>query len=313
MADQPVDVIHADQTSMAQYAQFALAWAPKDTSRPSMVLDAHNALFRVFEQLAVEERQPLKQALLRHEARALERYEQRIYVAFDHVVFVNDEDRMRLGRALLPERRTTTIPICIDPRERPLVACNPEQRTVTHLGTMFWPPNVDGVLWFARQVWPLVLQRAPDARLVVMGKRPPASVQALPANCPSIEVLGYVPDPKPYLQETAAFIVPLWAGAGMRVKIIDAWCWGLPIVSTTLGAEGIAVRDGEDILIADEPAAFANAIMRLLTDPTLRARLRENGRAKVMERYDWRHVYQEWDGVYGAVQGQQWAEPKRYM
>jgi polysaccharide biosynthesis protein PslH len=299
MADQQFDVIHADQTSMVQYAQFALSCA-KGTSRPNMVLDAHNALFRVFEQLAEEERQPLKQMLLRREARALERYEERVYASFDHVVFVNDQDRVRLGHEFLAEH-CTTIPICIDPRENSLVMPNPEQRTVTHLGTMFWPPNVDGVRWFAQQVWPLVLQKASDARLVVIGKRPPESVQMLSANCPSIEVLGYVPDPEPYLQETAAFIVPLRAGAGMRVKIIDAWCWGLPIVSTTLGAEGIAVRDGEDILIADEPAAFAEAVVRLLTDPALRTRLRENGRAGVTECYDWRHVYQQWDNVYDAL------------
>ncbi len=300
LAEHSFDVIHADQTSMAQYGQYALTCVPQQMPRPKTLLDAHNALFRVFEHLATEERNALKRSLYLGEARALEKYEQRVYDQFDQVVFVSGEDRSSLGRALADER-TMTIPICIDPSDSPLVDLAPEPRLVTHMGTMFWPPNVDAVLWFAQAVWPLVTARVSDARFVVVGKRPPASVQALADADPSIEVLGYVEDPNPILQETAAFVVPLRAGAGMRVKIIDAWCWGVPIVSTTIGAESITVRDGEDILIADEPEPMAQSIVRLLGDPTLRTALRETGRAGVMERYDWRRVYRQWDSAYNML------------
>ena len=142
---------------------------------------------------------------------------------------------------------------------------------------MFWPPNVAGVLWFAREVLPLIWARLPEARFVIVGKNPPEEVQSLSAD-PRIQVAGYVADPLPYLQAADAFVVPLFSGGGMHVKILDAWLWGLPIVSTPLGAEGIDLRDGENILLAADPASFAEATVRLLTDPTLNHRLRTQAR-----------------------------------
>ena len=194
--------------------------------------------------------------------------------------------------------KITVIPICVDPEQ---VAVVPRQSdgppTILHLGTMFWPPNVAGVLWFASEVLPLVHAAVPEARFVVVGKNPPAEVQAL-ASDPRIEVTGYAPDATPYLAAADAFVVPLHAGGGMRVKILDAWLWGLPIVSTPIGAEGIDLRDGENILIADGEAAFAAATVRLLTDPALNARVRSAGRAWVEATYAWQTVYRRVDEVY---------------
>jgi glycosyltransferase involved in cell wall biosynthesis len=113
--------------------------------------------------------------------------------------------------------------------------------------------------------------------------------------------MGYVADPRPYLEETAVFIVPLLAGGGMRVKIVDAWIWGLPVVSTTVGAEGIEIRPGENILIADTSAAFAEATVRLLQSPEEGQRLAQAGRQWVEQHYNWRTVYQLWDQVYAGL------------
>jgi polysaccharide biosynthesis protein PslH len=168
---------------------------------------------------------------------------------------------------------------------------------------MFWPPNVEGVLWFAREVLPLVRREAPDTRFVVVGKNPPSSVRDLASGIEGVEVTGYVPDPRPYLAQTAAFVVPLHAAGGMRVKIVDAWCWGVPIVSTTIGAEGILVQDGRNVLLADSPQDFAHAVARLLAEPGLGARLSENGRQWVEQHYDWRNRYREWDSLYGQNEG----------
>jgi glycosyltransferase involved in cell wall biosynthesis len=113
-----------------------------------------------------------------------------------------------------------------------------------------------------------------------------------------VEVTGYVADPTPYLTEADVFVVPLHAGGGMRVKILDAWLWGIPIVSTPIGAEGIEVREGENILIADGAPAFAAATLRLLTDEALNRRLRTAGRSWVEARYAWQTVYSRVDQVY---------------
>lgn len=166
---------------------------------------------------------------------------------------------------------------------------------------MFWPPNVEGVLWFAREVWPRVVDRVGDVRFVVIGKDPPQEVRDLPARVRSVDVTGYVADPRPFLEETAVFIVPLRAGGGMRVKIVDAWCWGVPVVSTSIGAEGIEVEDGRNILIADGPEALAGAVVRVLQDPSLGESLRTAARRHVEHRYNWRRTYPAWDAVYADL------------
>jgi glycosyltransferase involved in cell wall biosynthesis len=111
-------------------------------------------------------------------------------------------------------------------------------------------------------------------------------------------VAGYVADLDRYLGETAAFVVPLQSGAGMRVKILDAWCRALPVVSTSIGAEGIRTSHGDNVLLCDSEAAFADDLIRVLRDPVLARRLADNGRATVEAEYDWRNTYLAWDAVY---------------
>lgn len=296
------DAIHADQTSMAQYGLYARRVAPAP-QRPKTVFDVHNALHRVYAQMLADETSPIRRLYIIRERAALERYERRLWPRFDAAVFVTDQDRAALGAPLQERRGLATIPICAAPEDRPLVTPSDDPKLVLHLGTMFWPPNVQGVLWFVRQVWPRVVAAVPDARLAIVGRRPPAQVQALDAD-PTINVLGYVEDPTPYLEQTAAFIVPLHAGAGMRVKILDGWSWGVPIVTTRLGAEGIDITDGADALVADDPMAFAEAVIRLLREPALRQQLRDNGRAKATTAYNWQVRYADWDRLYAEVLGE---------
>jgi glycosyltransferase involved in cell wall biosynthesis len=192
------------------------------------------------------------------------------------------------------------IPICIDTEVQPPLVRRPQGRRVTFLGGLHYPPNAQGIVWFAQNIFPKVLAAAPDAVLTVIGKQPPSELldgSIPPAN---LEVTGYIDDPKPYLADTGAFVVPLLAGGGMRVKILDAWCWGLPIVSTTIGAEGIAATPGEDILLADEPDGFARQVVRLLGDQELNARIAAGGRRSAEEKYEWRNVYKAWDAVYAV-------------
>jgi glycosyltransferase involved in cell wall biosynthesis len=299
VSEQRLDVVHADQTSMAQYGLYARDVAPA-AHRPRAVFDVHNALYRIYAQMAQDETRPLWRTFYRRETRALRRYEQRLWSQFDAAVFVSEYDRAAVGAPLEDRPGLTTIPICAAPADKALVPKTDRPRTVLHLGTMFWPPNVQGMLWFAREVWPIVAAQEPEARLVIIGRRPPAEVEALGRD-PRIEVTGYVEDPTSYLADTAAFLVPLHAGAGMRVKIMDAWSWGTPVVTTTLGAEGIDVHDGDDALVADDAPGYAAAVLRLLREPALRQRLRENGHRQAQTAYNWEMRYAEWDRVYRAV------------
>jgi glycosyltransferase involved in cell wall biosynthesis len=290
---------------MAQYALLARSEVSRQTK---MILDVHNALYRIPRQLCASEPRLWRRWLLRREAQALERYEKEVYGRFDQLVFVTDVDRSALGLAEpaaagrgLQQARLTTIPICVDTEEHGPLRRKPSPGSVVHLGTMLWPPNVEGVLWFARKVWPLVAEQVPRARYTVIGKEPPAKIRSLADVWPNVHVTGYVEHPTPYLEDAAVFIVPLLSGGGMRVKILEAWRLGLPVVSTSIGAEGIDAHDGEHLLLADGAEAFAQAVVRLLNDPMVGSHLGSRGRSWVEKKYDWRQVYTLWDDVYNAV------------
>lgn len=297
------DAIHADQLWMAQFALRGNVVAPATISsnRRRLVLDNHNACYQIFERLAHREENLMKRWLWRREANLLRKYEAYACSQFDRVVTVTREDRIlleELSRQVTDTKPVfTTIPICVDTHTIDPVKPMGDGQNVLHLGTMFWPPNVEGVLWFVRQVWPLVVDANPGASLSIVGKNPPKEIQAF--NSPgSIEVPGYVADPQPWLERAGVFIVPLLSAGGMRVKIVDAWRWGLPVVSTMIGAEGMLYKDGENILIADSAEDFAAAILRIMHDPVLAQRLREKGRHWVEQHYDWQAVYPAWSEVF---------------
>ncbi len=302
------DVIHADQLSMAGYGQLAArASAPH---RPWTLLDEHNAIYVLTKRMADTEPSLPRRLLMNREARAFARYEARMVKAYDALLTVIPEDQERLLELFPSEarealaRKFTVIPICVDVDQvEPMIGQKGHPPTILHLGTMFWPPNINGVLWFAREVLPLIHAQLPDARFFVIGKNPPREVKALAVD-PRIQVTGYVTDLIPYLMETDAFVVPLDAGGGMRVKILDAWRTGLPVVSTPIGAEGIMVRDGENILLAADAPAFAEATIQLLTDGALNQRLRTNARAWVEAHYSWQSVYARVDDVYERLLGE---------
>jgi glycosyltransferase involved in cell wall biosynthesis len=161
---------------------------------------------------------------------------------------------------------------------------------------MHWPPNADGVTWFAEEVLPLIIKALPNARFTAVGKQPPRRTGA--ASPAGLNLPGYVKELQPFWERSAAFVVPLRAAGGMRVKILDAWARGLPVISTTIGAEGLAWVEGENLLIADTAADFAAAVTRVLTLPDLAARLAQGGRATVEQHYDWRTAYAAWDAIY---------------
>jgi polysaccharide biosynthesis protein PslH len=295
---QHFDAIHADQLWMAPYALWARHQA--NGSHPRLMLDQHNAVYMIPQRMAQGETNPLKRLVLKLEANKLVDYEVATCRCFDHVAWVTREDYV----AVQSHSRGVTvpnsgvIPICGDPGAQPMIVRQPTARRVTFVGGLHYPPNAQGILWFAEHCFPQVLAQAPDAILTVIGKQPPPELHTLGIPAQNLEVTGYVDDPRPYLTETAAYIVPLLAGGGMRVKIVDGWTWGMPIVSTTVGAEGITVRHGETMMIADTPQEFAQATSLLLHNRAKADHLAQAGRQWVTEKYNWAQAYQQWDHIY---------------
>ena len=294
------DIVHADQLWMAVHASRVEA--------PLRVLDLHNATWLVFRRLAEHEPRAWRRWLLRREARAVARAEATVADRFDRLLFVSEEDRDAV-RSLADgeeesarvDKRSIVVPICVDSGSVVPVDVRTNAHRVTFLGTMYWPPNAEGALWFADHVLPRVFERVPDAVFTVVGKRPPPDVRRLANRFGArVEVLGYVEDLGPLLAETAAFVVPLRSGGGMRVKILDAWAWGLAVVSTTIGAEGIEFRPNVDLELADDPEVMADAVVGLLSNPQRRARLAAAGRAAVEERYDAVRVYEALSDIFAT-------------
>lgn len=295
------DAIHADQLWMAPYALWAGQHARK--APPQLLLDQHNAVYRIPQRMAQATTNPVQRILLTLEACKVARYERTICRQFDHVTWVTAEDYQAVAEldpaAIQPLPLSAIIPICVDPVAEPPIQRQPAPRRVTFIGGLHYPPNAQGICWFAQQVLPLVRQAVPDAILTVIGKQPPVQLQRLGIPAQNLAILGFVADLQPYLAESAALIVPLHAAGGMRVKILDGWRWGVPLVSTTVGAEGLHYQAGQNILIADTPAAFAHALIGLLQQPVIGMQLAGAGRAWVTDHYNWQTTYQAWNQIYG--------------
>jgi polysaccharide biosynthesis protein PslH len=304
------DVIHADQLWMAPYALMARADALKNGYSPWTILDQHNAVFMIPKRMADSSQNILKIVWLRYEAKLMADYEKKTCQKFNKVVWVTQEDRNAVNSLMITpgnkmlkdhdkaedlKENSVVIPICFDPDCTPYKKITPEMQDILFLGGMHWPPNKDGVLWFAKAILPLIHKSLPSARFIAVGKQPPDILKKLGEN---VIAPGYVPNTDKYFSSSRVFIVPLLAGGGMRVKILDAWARGIPVVSTTIGAEGITYNLGKDILIGNTPEEFARAILLIMTDNNIAQRLSYYGRENLENHYAWKKIYPKWDQVY---------------
>jgi polysaccharide biosynthesis protein PslH len=287
---QSFDAIHADQLSMAQFAE--------NLPVPLRVLDEHNAVWTIVKRAAAGEGWGVRRWLAELEWRKLRAYEGQLCRRFDRVTVVSDEDRTALEEAAQAAFAAKVIPIAVDTHELAFVPRTPDARHVISMATMFYPPNVEGVHWFATEAFPEIRRAVEGTQFYVVGSRPPASITRLASPTGGIVVTGYVSDPEPLLRQNAVLVVPVHSGSGMRVKILEAFARGIPVVSTAIGVEGIDARHGEHLLVADEPREFAAAVIRLLQEPGEADRLARAGRKLVESRYDWLTALAGLDEIY---------------
>jgi glycosyltransferase involved in cell wall biosynthesis len=169
-------------------------------------------------------------------------------------------------------------------------------------GSMDWLPNEDGMVYFVRDVLPLIRREEPSATLSIVGRAPTPAIAKLGSEY-GVEVTGRVDDVRPHMAAAAVYVVPLRIGGGTRLKIFEAMAMGKPVVSTTVGAEGLPVQPGADIAIADSASAFADAVVRLFRDEAERTRMGEAARRLVAERYDWSAVFGHLEQALEAAAG----------
>jgi polysaccharide biosynthesis protein PslH len=213
---------------------------------------------------------------------------------FHHVIAVSEADRQAMSGMVDPSH-ISVVPTGVDLSKYQYDAeLQPSGLLVVYTGSMDWEANIDGVEFFCREIWPLVLQKVSGARFRIVGRDPHPRVKNLASD--SVEVTGTVPSIVPHLREAAVFVVPLRIGGGTRIKIYEGMATGKATVSTSVGAEGLDVEHGRDILLEDDPKAFAEAIVTLLKDPGMRRRY-EAAAAATARKYDWSVIAQKFVGV----------------
>lgn len=294
-AQESYDVVHADQLNMAQYAIAAPV--------PKKILDAHNALWLLYHRLARTTHSLVSRLVFGRDARLLRKYEGEVGNLFDRVLAVSDEDRDALVDVGVSPERIQVIPIAIDCESTRPIRRSLQAENIVHMGTMFWPPNSEGVEWFLSEIWPHIYRQRPQTEFDIIGARPPQSIVRFAERHPGVNVWGYLDDPSPRLREAAVMVVPLRVGSGIRVKILNAMAEGIPVVTTTIGGEGLHAIAGEHLLIADDPAGFARATLSLIDDRQMADRISHRARDLVESSYDYRKRLIDLDHAYSQLQG----------
>jgi len=258
-----------------------------------VLLFEHNVEYLIWQRLAHLESSPWKRVLFEMEWRKVRACEADACRRADLTIAVSDDDKERLAE-LDAGIRAASIPTGVDTEYfKPCGAAEVPARLVFS-GSMDWHPNEDAVCYFVDTILPRIRAEAPAASFTIVGRNPSARVRELAAQ-PGVIVTGTIDDVRPSIGEASVYVVPLRAGSGTRIKIFEALAMGKAVVSTTVGAEGLALESGRHFLAADTPHDFATAVLRLLRDPARRQALGDEGRALVEANYSWAMVARQFE------------------
>ena len=211
------------------------------------------------------------------------------------------EDALKVAKVRKKEKISpiTVIPISVNTQQIQPIQRKSDSLNLVTLGTLHYPPNADGIRWFVENAFPLIRSKIPDVKLTIIGKNPPKDFLRLANDSNAgIVVTGFVPELEPYFEEAALTVIPVRAGGGMRVRILEAFAYAMPVVTTTVGLEGIQAKPGKDVLVADDPDDFANSVVRLLSNKGLQDQLSANGRHLAEMKYDWQVTLKDLEKVY---------------
>lgn len=262
-----------------------------DRIQTPTILFQHNVEAQIWKRLAGEQSNPVTRLYFRDQYRRMWSAEQRLSRPFAGVITVSEEDAEQCRREYGLTNVLGAVPTGVDTEFFcPPTPRTPEPGLIGFLGSMDWMPNIECVEYFVDEIYPRVREHYPDARFRIIGRDPAPRVRQLAEQDSSIEVTGTVDDVRPHLDACEILVVPLRSGGGTRIKIFEAMAQGVPVVSTTIGAEGLPVVDGETILIADEAGAFADAVCRMLGDKDLKASLSIEARKALIKKHSWDSV-----------------------
>lgn len=308
VSSEEVDVIHADQLTMTQ---FAFPLNTNGNRKPALIFDAHNAVWTITERMKDNAPFYLRPPLSL-ETKRIKRYEGMIVSNFQATLAVTEPDRFSLldaaqeyaGNGKADIMPISVIPIGVDTNQIRPVLREENSLNILTMGTLYYPPNADGIRWFLQEVFPLIKQKLPKVTLTIVGKNPPKDFVHMAEDPGShVRVTGFVEDLDPYFAKSALMVIPVRAGGGMRVRILESFARAMPVVTTTVGLEGILARQGTEVLVADCPVDFATSVLELLKDKALQEKLAFNGRCLAESTYDWQVVLNDLDRIYDKLAG----------
>lgn len=292
LKERKFDIVQIEHTFMSEYI--------KDINKLSSartILTVHN--LEAINVKRMVQHQPWGQLKIRHsiDAAILPRFEKRAIGKFDKCITVSE-----INAKLIRPIRSDVIVVenGVDVTSINPFLINRESRNLIFIGGMGYIPNIDGATFMVESILPLIRQKLPETKLHIIGKKPVPAVTAL-GDADGVEIHPDVPDIKPWYENAAVSVIPLRAGGGTRLKILESMAIGVPVVSTSIGCEGLDVTNNENILIADTPSEFAVCVCKLLDNPELRAQISQRARALVETRYSWDAISPKLLDVYKSM------------
>lgn len=273
------DYVQVEDINLAQYAL--------NKRGPKRVLDMHNIESDLLRRYADKEKSFFRSAYARLTASKLERYEMTAVSNFDGVLVCSGKEKREL-EVKGAETPVQVVPNGVDCPFYSDIDPDSQEKAIVFVGSMDYHANISGIEFFASDVLPLIKKECPELKVYVVGKNPPDHIKSLSDD--NFIVTGGVPNVRPYLEKGLLTIVPLLVGGGTRLKILESMAAGRAVVSTSLGAEGIEISHGDNILIADKAEDFAAEVLKLVSEPKMRNELRDRARDFVVGKYDWSSI-----------------------
>lgn len=283
IADQ-YDAILVDHYEVFQYVP--------SNYRGKVILHTHNAEFELWQRMAELTHNPLMKLAVQLESKRVLRYERKIIQRADLSYATPSDIESYQKQGISTEKIHVTYHLGNDDLlNLEAMAFEKTEESLLFMGTLSWEPNIDGILWFIEEVYPLIQKKQPTVQLYVLGKAGDDRLEKASKNRKGIQLCGFVEDLDSYLKKSRVFIAPLRFGSGMKVKVLEGMYRGIPIVTTEVGAEGMEVKAGEDLLIAKDAREFAEKCLQLLEDPILWNTLSVQSRKKAAELYTWQPLF----------------------
>jgi sugar transferase (PEP-CTERM/EpsH1 system associated) len=282
-----IDVVHVHNLHMGQYAI--------GNTSAAFVYDTHNLDHVLWDRYSKIQPNPLVRYFARIQCDKFIHWQRLVAEHCAKVVTLSDQECNEYQR-IAPDANVVAVPNGADVEYFRPVDTEPEPYSIIYYANFGWAPQDDAALFFHNDILPHIHARYPQARLYFVGKTPPPAIRQLASD--HVTVTGYVEDIRDYIARASVVVMPLRVGAGTKHRIFQALAMGKPIVTTSVGAEGIALTHGQTAMITDDPRQFADYTMQLLADDSLRKKLGNNGRQLVLERYDWRAIYPTLEQVF---------------